>query len=350
MSFWNQERHQYSKQALGLTFLGLFILLFSPFAIPIALAAVMALAVNSLLEKIARKEIFVKGKNMPLIFFVIFILFTTPLLFLLYKLILQVNTFAGSDVTNSDLYQKFDVLKDAALRFLTSTSEKFNLKINFYALFNSFTKQIGDYTLNFTKSILTSIPQAALKLFAFFAALYFFLTQTYVIKKFFIGLNLLSERDAEIVVQDLRLSSYNALVISIVVGAIQATIVAIGAMVFHTGSFIDIFLITFMLSFIPVIGAAPVALILSAYNFVLGNYTPAIGLIFVGAIVGSIDNIIRSFMMSSSEKDIHPIVSLLGLIGAIIIFGIPGIFFGPVILSLCFKLIPFAWADRRSDS
>ena len=115
---------------------------------------------------------------------------------------------------------------------------------------------------------------------------------------------------------------------------------ALGSSIFGFHEFFLIFVVTFILSFIPVIGAAPVSFVLAITAFVIGQSGNGIGLLVVTGIAGSIDNIIKPYVFSAREEGAHPIMSLIGIIGSIIVFGLPGLLLGPLLLQLGTELLP----------
>ncbi len=89
-----------------------------------------------------------------------------------------------------------------------------------------------------------------------------------------------------------------------------------------------------VLSIIPSVGSAlvwgPAAVMLIAQ----GSLVSGIGLlIFCGLIVGSLDNILRPILVGKDTK-MHELMIFFGTLGGIIMFGITGIFIGPLIASL----------------
>jgi predicted PurR-regulated permease PerM len=89
-----------------------------------------------------------------------------------------------------------------------------------------------------------------------------------------------------------------------------------------------------VLSIIPSIGSAlvwaPAAIIL----IVQGNVMSGVGLlIFCGVIVGSLDNVLRPILVGKDTK-MHELMIFFGTLGGIMMFGISGIFIGPLIASL----------------
>jgi predicted PurR-regulated permease PerM len=91
--------------------------------------------------------------------------------------------------------------------------------------------------------------------------------------------------------------------------------------------------ITAFASIIPIVGPtliwAPACLFLLA----TGNSWQGFGLIaYCAAIVTNIDNVAR-FTIQKKFADVHPIITVFGVIIGINLFGLPGLIFGPLMLS-----------------
>ncbi len=89
-----------------------------------------------------------------------------------------------------------------------------------------------------------------------------------------------------------------------------------------------------VLSIIPSVGSAlvwgPAAIML----IVQGSPVSGFGLlIFCGLVVGSLDNVLRPILVGKDTK-MHELMIFFGTLGGIIMFGITGIFIGPLIASL----------------
>jgi len=89
-----------------------------------------------------------------------------------------------------------------------------------------------------------------------------------------------------------------------------------------------------VLSIIPSVGSAlvwvPAAIVLIAN----GQVTSGIGLIiFCGALVGSLDNLLRPILVGKDTK-LHELMIFLSTLGGIFMFGVVGLFIGPIIASL----------------
>jgi predicted PurR-regulated permease PerM len=128
-------------------------------------------------------------------------------------------------------------------------------------------------------------------------------------------------------------SSRDSLVADFIVGALQASVITLGARFFGYNESVLIFSLVFVLSFIPFIGSAPVGYAISLLILLSDGTGHAIIMALVATFAGLIDNVVRPYLVSGGKNDIHPILSFAAILGAIGIFGIKGIFLGPVILT-----------------
>lgn len=97
--------------------------------------------------------------------------------------------------------------------------------------------------------------------------------------------------------------------------------------------------ITGFMSFIPIVGTAIVWIPAGVYQLVNGENWQGIGiLLFGGIIITNIDNVFR-FTLQKKFADVHPIVTVLGVIVGLQYFGITGIVFGPLLISYFLLMI-----------
>lgn len=89
-----------------------------------------------------------------------------------------------------------------------------------------------------------------------------------------------------------------------------------------------------VLAAIPNVGAALVWMPAVAILIVQGELATALGLgLFCGLIVGSLDNVLRPILVGKDTR-MHELMIFLSTLGGIFMFGLPGLFIGPVIASL----------------
>jgi len=105
--------------------------------------------------------------------------------------------------------------------------------------------------------------------------------------------------------------------------------------------------VTSFTSFIPVIGTAIVWAPIAVYMFIIGHAWQGIVMIVYGAFVmGLLDNVIR-FILAKRMADVHPIITVLGVILGLQYFGILGLIFGPLLISYFFILLKIYYVEYQ---
>jgi len=197
----------------------------------------------------------------------------------------------------------------------------------------------GKAVIGFFTGALLGIPDLVVGLIIFALFFYLFLAKGAGIGEGMVKIGIVPAGDLDPLVKTFQKSCYDTIVTNLVLGTVQAAIVAIGARICGYKEMAVIFTLTFFLSFIPIIGAAPMGFLLAAVSFLSGNTAAGIGLVVAGLVAGSIDNILRPYMISGGDAEGHPVLSFAAIIGAITIFGLKGLFVGPVILNTAFALL-----------
>ena len=107
--------------------------------------------------------------------------------------------------------------------------------------------------------------------------------------------------------------------------------------------------VAFFLAFIPVLGTPLVWLPAGLIQLSQGNTTQGAGILLVGAIViTNIDNLLR-IVLARRMGDVHPLVTLAGIVLGVPIFGILGLVIGPTILSF-FIVLMQVFANENQES
>ena len=172
--------------------------------------------------------------------------------------------------------------------------------------------------------------------------LYFMLTSYLVFEK---GLNKylpLKKNQSLLFAEELRNSTYSNVLGQGFIALVQGALVSLGFWLFNFSDPVFWGIIAFFLSFMPVIGApivfVPAALIALAY----GNTQEGYSLLLWGfLLVTNIDNVLRYFI-SKYLADTHPLITIVGVIIGIPIFGILGLVFGPLLISWFLLLVKIA--------
>ena len=124
-----------------------------------------------------------------------------------------------------------------------------------------------------------------------------------------------------------------------VLAASQGLVAVLGYKIFGVDSYVLLGMLTGVFSIVPVVGCAIVWVPVCAYLGSTGHTTAAIGLaIYSFIITGGIDNVLR-FTILKKLGDVHPIVTTIGIIVGVPMFGFMGFIFGPLLVSYLLLLI-----------
>lgn len=92
--------------------------------------------------------------------------------------------------------------------------------------------------------------------------------------------------------------------------------------------------LTAFASVIPIVGTAIIWIPVTIYFFLIGDWVNGLILLgYGGIIISQCDNLIR-FILQKKMANIHPLITIFGVVAGLPIFGFMGIIFGPLLVSL----------------
>ena len=128
----------------------------------------------------------------------------------------------------------------------------------------------------------------------------------------------------------------------------QGLVALIGYWIFGCPSPMLLFALTAVASMLPVVGAAIIYVPVGIFMIAEGQTGPGVGILLYGLIiVGLTDNLLR-FTLLKKLEDIHPLVTVFGIILGMNIFGFMGLIFGPILMSITVLLIQ-VYRDEFSE-
>lgn len=108
-------------------------------------------------------------------------------------------------------------------------------------------------------------------------------------------------------------------------------------------------ILTGFASIIPLVGTAIIWVPVSVYLFANDDTWKGIFVIlFCSLGLGNIDNLIR-MIISKRIGDVHPVITVLGIILGLKFFGLPGLVFGPLLISYFLLLIKLFYIEYLAD-
>jgi len=138
-------------------------------------------------------------------------------------------------------------------------------------------------------------------------------------------------------------TSVSTILATIAAGAAQTTIILIAFLTLGVPAPILAAGLTFIFAWIPMVGCSPVWGVAAIYLISQGMMGKTILMVIFGLSAGIIDNIVRPMVLKGRSK-IHPMVSLISIFGGIGLFGLVGVFLGPILASFMLLLLQL-WSE-----
>ena len=237
--------------------------------------------------------------------------------------------------------------------------EKFNVfleKIHHFVLekvgFDILSKENINKVTNFASSFSTKALSTTVNTFTVIMSMYFILYFMFVRAKVFeriVSKAMPFKRANTQLLGDKFTKLVMANAIGIPVVAIgQGVVALIGYWIFGAPSAILLFALTAVASMLPVVGAAIIYVPVGIFMIAEGNTGGGVGVLIYGlVVVGLTDNLLR-FTLLKRLEDIHPLVTVFGIILGINLFGFMGLVFGPIMMSITVLLIQ-VYRDEFSE-
>jgi len=178
-------------------------------------------------------------------------------------------------------------------------------------------------------SSITLISNLAVMLFLLY---YMFYNGSEMEKQLFRFIPLKDDNTSLLAAETRKMVTANALGIPII-SAIQGAFAALGYYLFGIQEYALFGFLTGVFAFFPIIGTLVIWVPLVIYLYSIGENGHALGLLIYSAIVtGNVDYLARITIMRRMG-DIHPVITVLGIIVGLGLFGFIGIIFGPLLIS-----------------
>lgn len=187
--------------------------------------------------------------------------------------------------------------------------------------------KIGQYLMNGISSFMINI-------FVLIFVLYFMLIGREKMEHYIYDILPFSEENKKEILREINMIvTSNAIGIPLL-GIIQGCIALVGYYIFDVPSALIFGFLTSIATVIPIVGTGLIWLPLAVYLAIIGDWANAIGLLCYGVLVVSqVDNLIR-LMLQKKMADIHPLITIFGVVIGLSLFGFMGIIFGPLLLSM----------------
>lgn len=199
--------------------------------------------------------------------------------------------------------------------------------------------------------MLTTVLGGAANAFLEISVMYFLLYFLFVNYKGFESsiIHYLPFDDANATVfgEELKNITYSNIIGQTFIAIVQGICLAIGFYIFGVKDGIFWGVICAILSFIPLLGPPLIFVPAAVILFSQGATWQGVGLLVWGfGLVINIDNVLR-LIIAKKVGDIHPIITIVGVIIGIPLFGIMGLVYGPLLLAYFLIAVKIYKANKR---
>jgi predicted PurR-regulated permease PerM len=191
----------------------------------------------------------------------------------------------------------------------------------------------NDYVSELFPSILGGAADILLGIAVMYFLLYFMFVNNELFERELIRYSPFREQNAMKFAAELKYTTYSNILGQGLIAIIQGALVSLGFFIFGIRDAIFWGVISTFLSFLPLVGAPLVFIPAGLIELSNGDNTAGWGIIIWGLVlVTNIDNVIR-FLIAKRVGNIHPIITIIGVVIGLPVFGIMGLVFGPLLLS-----------------
>lgn len=292
-----------------------------------------------LYEKILAKTGWPRKQAAMMISLIIFVIIFIPAMLIVVQLSNEIYAIYVSlqtkfaqlhfeDIFFGDGYfaQTMGTLFEAAgVEYTPKEVEKFaleNVESVLLKLFNSFNALAGNLASFFFQLLLMLI------------FVYAVFSEGPRIKKFFLKLFPMKDSDEEMIINTINTMNYATLVYNGIGGLIQGGLAGVGFWFVGIGSLTLWTSLMIVLAFIPLLGISLVYIPACIFLFLTGAKSSALLLfIYCSVVALATENWFKPMFMGK-HVSINPFLMFFAIIGGMSAFGIAGIFYGPIIISV----------------
>lgn len=232
--------------------------------------------------------------------------------------------------------------------YTNNTTEITNILNHFSSLFGvdfasdrvvDIISKLETWALGSFPSLVSAILNIFLLISIMYFVLYFMFTQYENFESALLKYLPFKEKNSFLLAEELQKITQTNVIGQGIIAFAQGACVGIGFLIFGLNDPLFWGVLAALLSFVPLLGSALVFIPAGVIALSYQDYFAGIGILVWGLlIVSNIDNVLR-LIINKKIANIHPIISIIGVIIGIPMFGILGLVFGPLLISFFILLI-----------
>lgn len=335
MSIYNPKQ-QKNIVFVVIVFLGLFLL----YALKDFLTALLGAIIFYTLFKpfykyLTEKKNIYKGLSAVVIIFISFMIIILPFFFLSWMIV--------------DRIIEFNSNTEEINHFLNAINAFSGEKFNEPNLVRNTIQGIEKWTLDAFPTAVTGLFGVFLRITLMYFILYFMFVQDSEFESAMLKYAPFGNDGNTRLAEELKNITYSNVLGHGLIAITQGLLVAIGFWIFDINDPLFWGVISTFLAFLPIVGTPLVFVPAGILELALGHSFSGIGILVWGFIlVINIDNFMRLFI-AKKIANIHPLITVIGIVAGVPIFGILGLVFGPLLLSY-FILMVYIYEMKNNSN
>ena len=246
-----------------------------------------------------------------------------------------------------DLLQKWNVNIKS---HMAQIEEAFSIQINLKALTATAIKKGAQIVSQYSPNVLAQTIGFAIQSFITLIVVFFLFVEGKGLFLELIRISPLKESHEVTLATEMKNMIYSVIYGSFVTAIVQGILAGVGFYFLGIRGYLVWGTLTFLFSFIPILGAGSVWIPATIILFLLGETKSGIILMIYGAvIISGVDNILKPLLIGSRNK-IHPLLLFLSIVGSLLLLGPVGILFGPVVIAMFMAALKIYKQDYLENS
>lgn len=207
-------------------------------------------------------------------------------------------------------------------------------------------EKVTELIPNLLNQTITVVADIAIMYFVLFYLLY---TDMHLKEKL-VSVFPYSKENTELFVKELTSQTYSNVIGAPLLALVQACFAVLGFYIFGLQEPVFWGVMCGFLSFIPFVGTALVWIPAAFILLSVADSWQGVGLlIYGGVVITNVDNIFR-FVIQKKIANVHPMVTVFGVIIGLNWFGLPGLIFGPILISYLLIMIRIYRLEYGSET
>lgn len=348
-----------SKHSIIVFFVGYIVLFYLiglmlwPFLSSIIFAGILAGSFNPL-NKTINNKIKRPKWSAGIVCLIIILAIFLPSVFIIVQLTDEAGNLYQSikaQLTDDDLEKMlfgFKYFPEIMKELFESANLDFNIS-SFKSIVLDASKEASSTAFNILNSWITNIFSFFFHFIIMIIVIYTLLVDGERIKKFIFALSPLPDDEEELVIERFNQINFVTLIGNGIGALIQGLLAGIGFWVSGIESLTLWTTLMIVLAFIPLVGISIVYIPVCLYLLITGKAITALILfVYCTSISLFVENWFKSKFVGN-RAEISPTLIFLSIVGGLAVFGIPGIFYGPLIISIFLTFVDL-YHKRYTDN